>query len=118
MIARFARWYLDTTAVDAERVIFSRRFRWYLWCRDSGRCQYCGKELHPLEEWHIEHIVPYSAAKDWPYINDEQNLVVSCKRCNLRKGTKLLLPKGYYQPAPGYKRMVLKLALRSWTYGK
>jgi 5-methylcytosine-specific restriction endonuclease McrA len=111
---RFARWLVDTTAQPADRVIFSRRFRWYLWCRDGGRCQYCGKVLDPRGEWHIEHILPYSAAKEWPYVNDEQNLVISCVKCNLKKGTRLVLPKGYYQPAPKYKRTLLKLVLRSW----
>ncbi|MCA9366892.1 HNH endonuclease [Candidatus Kaiserbacteria bacterium] len=113
---RLARWWIDTTEQPAERVIFSRRFRWYLWCRDYGRCQYCGKAVDPLHGWHIEHIIPYSAGKEWPYINDEQNLVVACVKCNLKKGTKLLLPRGYYQPAPGYRRALLKLILGVGRY--
>lgn len=115
MIAKLCRWYLDTTSQPAERIIFSRRFRWYLWIRDKGRCQYCGIEVKPGTGWHIEHIVPYSAAKDWPYINHESNLVVACIRCNMAKGTKLQLPTGYYKPPPKFWRTVLKLVLRSWS---
>lgn len=115
MIAKFCRWYLDTTSQPAERIIFSRRFRWYLWTRDKGRCQYCGIPVEPNGAWHIEHIVAYSAAKSWIWINHESNLVVSCIPCNLKKGTKLILPKGYYKPPPKFWRTVLKLILRSWA---
>jgi CRISPR/Cas system Type II protein with McrA/HNH and RuvC-like nuclease domain len=118
VIAKFCRWYLDTTDKPADRIIFSRRFRYYLWCRDSGKCQYCGKSVEPNHGWHIEHIIPYSAAKDWPYINDEQNLVVACIRCNMAKGTKLRLPKGYYKMPPKFWRNFLKLVFRSWLWSK
>lgn len=116
MLKKFCRWYLDTKSNPAERRIFSRRFRWYLWTRDKGRCQYCGIEVKPNSGWHIEHIIPYSAAKSWPYINDEQNLVVACIRCNMAKGTKLVLPHGYYKMPPKFIRTVLKLLFRSWTW--
>ena len=116
-MTRLARWWIDVNEQPADRVIFPRRFRWYLWCRDGGQCQYCGKHVEPNSGWHIEHIIPFAAARNWPWVNHESNLVVACILCNLKKGTKLLLPRGYYQPAPKFKRTVLKLMLRSWTYG-
>lgn len=115
MIGKLCRWYLDVTNSPVERQIFSKRFRYYLWCRDAGRCQYCGIPVKPNGAWHIEHIIPFSAAKDWPYINDEQNLVVACIPCNLAKGTKLILPRGYYKLPKGYKRTLLKLIFKIWT---
>lgn len=113
MITKFCRWYLDTTSQPAERKIFSHRFRYYLWSRDAGRCQYCGKAVEPNGAWHIEHILPYSAAKNWYYINHESNLVVACIPCNMAKGTKLILPRGYYQLPPQFRRNVLKMMFRS-----
>jgi len=46
-------------------------------------CEYCGKEDGNLE-W--EHIIPRS--KGGP--DNIDNLVLSCKTCNLKKGTKNL----------------------------
>jgi 5-methylcytosine-specific restriction endonuclease McrA len=49
--------------------------------RVSNQCQYCGKRP-PLRELNIDHVVPRSrGGRDtW------ENLVISCRDCNLRKG--------------------------------
>lgn len=80
--------------------------------RDNCTCQYCGKkgelinrygnptvvenpkniELHKMPwyngsdviAFHFDHIIPISAGGQ----NNEDNIVLSCRRCNLSKGTK------------------------------
>lgn len=54
--------------------------------RDSYTCRYCGSRVGPF---HVDHVVPWS--KGGP--NTVENLVTACKFCNLRKGTKIWVPK-------------------------
>jgi len=52
-----------------------------LMLRDDYQCQYCGR--HPgIRELNIDHVLPRSrlGADTW------ENLVVSCRVCNLKKG--------------------------------
>lgn len=105
MLATFCRWYLDTKQQPRRRERFSRRFRYYLYCRDFGRCQYCGREVEPEHGWHIEHILPHSFGGP----DSEDNLVVACIPCNMRKGTEIILPRGFYQRPRGFGIQVLKL---------
>jgi 5-methylcytosine-specific restriction endonuclease McrA len=60
------------------RVPLSRR---NLMARDAHQCQYCGRQP-AIRELNIDHVVPRSrgGADTW------ENLVTSCKPCNLRKG--------------------------------
>ncbi len=109
IIDRFARYWLDIRTQPRERKIFPRRFRYYLWCRDNGRCQYCGKAVNPQYGWHIEHILPFSFGGP----DSEDNLVVACIRCNLKKGTKIILPIGYYQRPRGFWAWFLRLIFRA-----
>jgi 5-methylcytosine-specific restriction endonuclease McrA len=52
-----------------------------LMLRDSHQCQYCGKRP-PLRDLNVDHVVPRSRGG-----NDSwENLVVSCRICNLKKG--------------------------------
>lgn len=108
ILDRLARWWLDVRQQPRERKIFPRRFRWYLWCRDYGRCQYCNRAVDPKYGWHIEHILPFSFGGP----DTEDNLVVACIRCNLKKGTKIVLPQGYYQKRPLFWRLFLRLVFR------
>lgn len=49
--------------------------------RDGHRCQYCGKENEPLS---VDHVFPKSrGGKD-----DWENLVIACKNCNVKKGSR------------------------------
>lgn len=52
------------------------------WARDDGRCQgpYCAGALPiPLEEAHIDHIVPLSRGGS----NNKTNLRTLCRRCHV-----------------------------------
>jgi 5-methylcytosine-specific restriction endonuclease McrA len=62
----------------AHRVRLTRK---NLLLRDDYQCQYCGR--HPgVRELNIDHVLPRSrlGADTW------ENLVVSCRSCNLKKG--------------------------------
>ena len=51
-----------------------------------GCCWYCGCEL-PRAEWStLDHLHPRSRGGD----EEPENLRLSCKRCNRRKGSRLL----------------------------
>lgn len=53
--------------------------------RDNGKCQYCYKSLS-LTESTIDHIHPKSRSGKYSW----DNCVISCIRCNLKKGNYLL----------------------------
>jgi hypothetical protein len=58
--------------------------------RDDGMCQYCGKGM-PSSQLSVDHVVPTSrggAANSW------ENQVIACRRCNGRKGNRLLSEAG------------------------
>ena len=66
------------------RVPFERngaRSRRAVFVRDDHQCQYCGGAAETLD-----HVVPRS--KGGPHTWD--NVVAACRRCNLRKGDRLL----------------------------
>jgi len=48
----------------------------------DGKCFYCGQPVG--EYWHAEHKNPKSKGGRW----EENNIVVSCPLCNLRKSNK------------------------------
>jgi hypothetical protein len=52
-----------------------------LMLRDQHQCQYCGKRPS-IRDLNVDHVIPRSrgGADSW------ENLVVSCRTCNLRKG--------------------------------
>lgn len=59
------------------------------------RCVYCGRQI-PKEKMQVDHVIAVNRVKkNWLYrlcvphgINDLDNLVCSCRKCNLRKGDK------------------------------
>jgi hypothetical protein len=53
--------------------------------RDNYTCQYCGRSA-PDVELHIDHKVPWKIVKE----HNIENLVVSCRDCNLGKSDKLI----------------------------
>lgn len=58
--------------------------------RDDGTCQYCGKTM-PSAQLSVDHVVPTSrggASNSW------ENQVIACRRCNGRKGNRLLSEAG------------------------
>jgi 5-methylcytosine-specific restriction endonuclease McrA len=64
----------------APRVVV-RLTRRNLMLRDEHQCQYCGRRPS-LRDLNLDHVLPRSrgGADSW------ENLVVSCRQCNLRKG--------------------------------
>jgi len=55
--------------------------------RDGYRCYYCSKDLRnlPTDHVHIDHFIPRKEGGS----NDLDNLVVSCKECNLQKSDRV-----------------------------
>lgn len=64
-----------------------------VWDRSGGVCHYCNKSLHPLRDFHVDHVIPVVKGGT----NDHGNLVASCRDCNSSKHTKsapaFMLPK-------------------------
>ena len=50
--------------------------------RDGLRCVYCDDDLEG-QEVHLDHVIPESRGGETSYTN----LQVTCRRCNLGKGT-------------------------------
>lgn len=66
-------------AVTTERLA-DPRLRRFILDRDGEQCRYCGQAVS-MENAQIDHLIPWSrAGRTLP-----QNLVTSCRRCNLRK---------------------------------
>jgi len=59
---------------------YLRRKREKLWEMTKGRCWYCGDELIP--QFDLDHITPRKNGGS----NRIDNLVPSCKTCNMSKG--------------------------------
>ena len=49
-----------------------------------GECQYCGQVLS--QGWHVDHVVPLCRGGS----DNVDNLALTCPRCNMKKGRKLL----------------------------
>lgn len=58
-----------------------RLTRWNLLLRDQHQCQYCGRQPG-IRDLNIDHVLPRSRGgpDSW------ENLVISCRPCNLTKG--------------------------------
>jgi 5-methylcytosine-specific restriction endonuclease McrA len=72
---------LHLVRYDRFPVMAIRLTRRNLLLRDDSRCQYCARRP-PLRELNIDHVIPRSrGGRDtW------ENLVISCRDCNLKKG--------------------------------
>jgi DNA-binding XRE family transcriptional regulator len=55
-----------------------------VWDRSGGLCHYCGKELHPVADFTVDHVL----ARISGGTDDPDNLVAACRSCNARKATK------------------------------
>ena len=63
-----------------------QRVREVIYTRDGGICMKCGKRVSK-DEYHVDHIIPISKNGDeWKL----ENLELSCQKCNLSKGAKVL----------------------------
>lgn len=54
-----------------------------VWDASDKHCAYCGKELHPLRDFCIDHVTPKCAGGT----DDMSNLVAACRPCNNTKGS-------------------------------
>lgn len=70
-----------------ERDPIPARLRFTVLQRDNYRCQYCGRTQQDGHEMHVDHIVPVSKGG----LTSENNLITSCRDCNLGKGTQQVI---------------------------
>jgi len=69
----------------------SKSLRQNVISRDKSACRYCGKPLEDRDgQLHIDHVIPYSVGG----LASMDNLVVSCRSCNLRKAGRTLDESG------------------------
>lgn len=62
-----------------------------IYLRDGHRCQYCARQL-PLRDLNLDHVMPRSRGGPMSW----ENLVCSCKVCNLRKGGRTPVEAGMH----------------------
>jgi hypothetical protein len=65
-------------AGEASRTVGSSQ-RQRIFTRDGHVCRYCGEDEGPFE---IDHMFPFSRGGG----DEDENLVVACKKCNRSKG--------------------------------
>lgn len=71
----------------AKRQHSKKRLRYLIFCRDKFTCIYCGKSsIEDGVKLNMDHIIPYSIDKN----NSIDNLITSCKECNLQKSNYIL----------------------------
>jgi len=66
--------------IPYRKKTFSKR---HVFVRDHYTCQYCGRKENP-NDLTLDHILPQSRGGKSVW----ENLVTSCKRCNVRKGSR------------------------------
>jgi 5-methylcytosine-specific restriction endonuclease McrA len=66
-------------SLPKTEVVFSRH---NLFLRDKYTCQYCGKLLKNPKDRTIDHVIPKSRGGKTVWTN----VVLCCKKCNLKKG--------------------------------
>jgi len=57
-----------------------------IWDKSGGKCWYCGTNLHPFRNFSIDHFIPIVKGGG----EDFDNLVPSCRSCNIAKGSRPL----------------------------
>jgi len=64
------------------------RLRFEVFKKDNFTCQYCGRNIKQDKiKLHCDHIIPKALGGS----NKKENLITSCKECNLGKGDILLV---------------------------
>tara|TARA_R100001244_G_C5089736_1_gene116110 strand:+ start:147 stop:542 length:396 start_codon:yes stop_codon:yes gene_type:complete len=78
----------------------NKKTRSLVWDKSDGYCWYCGCSL-PEKGWHVDHLEPIRRFKDFrvtekgvenfnnmenPELDTVENMVPSCRKCNLFKG--------------------------------
>ena len=99
VLKRYVKYHFNNLAPNRTNI---------LW-RDNYQCQYCTKKFPELELT-LDHIIPKSRGGE----NTWENLVTACKKCNQKKGSRLLheckmnLLKAPRKPKPTVLRRVKK----------
>ena len=83
------------TAPQPYRLPYALRKKVYQ--RDGRRCVYCGDTNGPFE---IDHVEPRSHGGE----DRMNNLVVSCRACNQRKGARVLPGRGTKAKIRAYQK--------------
>ena len=90
--------YALTAQKKLRRTHLPRWLKKGIFFRDKGICQLCGKDVsglrNPLEEIHIDHIVPLAQYGN----NDPTNFQLTCRSCNVSKGASLKLERSRFVP--------------------
>lgn len=78
---------IDREKSLAEFVGYAKRnrpntLRADVWSKTGGKCWYCGIDLNPFKNFHVEHMQPKSKGGT----DALDNLVPACSDCNLSKG--------------------------------
>ena len=60
----------------------SPTIRNYIFKRDNGICQYCGKKLK--SKFHVDHVIPFIKSG----LDEVNNFVLACSECNIKKRDK------------------------------
>lgn len=81
--SRIKRVPLSLNPPDIRRSLNANE-RLYVAERDNYTCRYCSKKLD-AKDIQIDHVYPYSAGGE----TSVENSVVSCRRCNLKKGSRI-----------------------------
>lgn len=55
-----------------------------IYIRDRFHCRYCHVYISPTDQFHADHVIPFSRGGP----TTMANLVLACVTCNLRKGAK------------------------------
>lgn len=79
-----------TARLDAPDEVERGELRRQLQLRDGKRCFYCRRNFRqrPARRKTFDHYIPYRLWQGW----ELQNLVLACRRCNLRKADALPWP--------------------------
>jgi len=68
-----------------KRKTLSKAARLRIRAKTHGRCAYCGCKLGD-KGWAVDHVVAISRGG----VDDESNMLPTCRSCNHRKGTSSL----------------------------
>jgi 5-methylcytosine-specific restriction endonuclease McrA len=72
--------------IPIRKVILTRK---NIYLRDNFTCMYCGKKFHP-ENINLDHVIPKSKGGRMVW----ENVVCSCIKCNVKKGSLSLEESG------------------------
>ncbi|MBU0479736.1 MAG: HNH endonuclease [Proteobacteria bacterium] len=85
----------DAIRREKSRARELRKSRWWQNRISAGKCEYCGKGVHP-KELTMDHVIPLARGGR----SEKNNLVPCCKECNSKK--KSALPQEWDEYVQGF----------------